>query len=90
MFSSKERAPDAPVVRFMTPQEQWSEVDRYFAERLIPPDAALDEALRDSAAAGLPPIHVSPAQGKLLHLLAVTSGARRVLEGGLCHDLSTI
>src|SRR5688572_13811402 len=90
MFSSRDRAAVASPVRFMTPQEQWSEVDRYFAERLIPSDSALDDALRDSAAAGLPPIHVSPAQGKLLHLLALTSGARRILEIGTLGGYSTI
>jgi predicted O-methyltransferase YrrM len=76
--------------RFMTPQEQWTAVDAYFAERLIPPDPALEAALRDSAAAGLPPIQVSPVQGKLLHLLALTRGARRILEIGTLGGYSTI
>jgi predicted O-methyltransferase YrrM len=74
----------------MTLQEQWSEIDRYFGERLIPSDAALDEALRASSDAGLPPIHVSPAQGKLLHLLALSCGAKRVLEIGTLGGYSTI
>jgi hypothetical protein len=35
-------------------------VDRYITGLLVPPDEALDGALRDSVAAGLPPIAVSP------------------------------
>ena len=50
--------------------EQWSAVDRYITDQLVPADPALDAALADSAAAGLPSINVSPTQGKLLHLLA--------------------
>jgi predicted O-methyltransferase YrrM len=71
-------------------QEQWTAVDRYFTDLLIPADAALDAALRASDAAGLPAIHVSAAQGKLLHLLARAQGARRVLEIGTLGGYSTI
>src|SRR5262245_16355486 len=52
--------------RGLMSQEQWSAVDRYITGLLVPPDSALDAALRDSAAAGLPAINVSPNQGKLL------------------------
>lgn len=71
-------------------QEQWSAVDRYLADLLAPPDPALDEALRASAAAGLPPINVSPSQGKLLQLLARVQGARAILEIGTLGGYSTI
>ena len=90
MFSSREGAFVRAFEQNMTPQEQWSEVDRYFGDRLIPADAALDEALRASSDAGLPPIHVSPAQGKLLHLLALSCGAKRILEIGTLGGYSTI
>lgn len=40
----------------MVSQETWSAVDAYFGEHFIPTDAALEEALRASAAAGLPEI----------------------------------
>src|ERR1019366_10633585 len=53
-------------------------------------DPLLDEVLRANAAAGLPPHDVSPAQGKLLHLLARMSGARRILEIGTLGGYSTI
>src|SRR5213595_3819394 len=74
----------------MTPQEQWSAVDQYLNELLVPGDAVLDAALASSAAAGLPPIHVSPNQGKLLNLLARMQGARRILEIGTLGGYSTI
>ena len=50
----------------------------------------LERALRDSAAAGLPTIAVSPAQGKLLHLLARIHRAGRILEVGTLGGYSTI
>jgi predicted O-methyltransferase YrrM len=71
-------------------QEQWSAVDRYLVDLLLPPDPALDAALEASAAAGLPPHGVSPAQGKLLQLLALMQGARAILEIGTLGGYSTI
>ncbi|WP_437802308.1 O-methyltransferase [Sorangium sp. So ce693] len=71
-------------------QEQWSAVDRYLTDTLVPSDAALDAALAASAAAGLPPINVAPNQGKLLHLLARIQGARTILEIGTLGGYSTI
>jgi predicted O-methyltransferase YrrM len=71
-------------------QEQWTEVDRYFVERLMPADAVLEAALEANEAAGLPSIDVSPLQGKFLHLLALTKGARRILEIGTLGGYSTI
>ena len=68
----------------------WAEVDRYIEERLLPHDAALEAALAANAAAGLPAIDVSPAQGRFLHLLVRMTGARRVLEIGTLGGYSTI
>src|SRR5207248_9210900 len=70
-------------------QEQWTAVDRYCADLQHAPDPALDEALRSSAAAGLPSIAVSPNLGKLLHLLARNMGARLILEIGTLGGYST-
>jgi predicted O-methyltransferase YrrM len=69
---------------------RWAAVDRYIAALLNPPDPALDAALAASAAAGLPAISVSAAQGKLLSLLARATGARRALEIGTLGGYSTI
>lgn len=71
-------------------QEQWTAVDRYLSDCLLPPDAALTAALKASADAGLPAISVSPNQGKLLHLLARAQGARNILEIGTLGGYSTI
>ena len=68
----------------------WDRVDEYVTERLIGVDPALDAALADSAAAGLPAIQVSAPQGKLLTLLARLVGARRILEVGTLGGYSTI
>ena len=72
------------------PQDQWTAVDRYFTDLLIPPDPALDSALQASAAAHLPAISVAPNQGKLLLLLARLMGARSILEIGTLGGYSTI
>ena len=69
---------------------QWSVVDRYISDLLIPSDPALDGALDASVAAGLPAIAVSPPQGKLLNLLARLQGARTILEIGTLGGYSTI
>jgi predicted O-methyltransferase YrrM len=72
------------------PQELWTAVDDYITDLLVPADAALEAALADSAAAGLPPIAVTPNQGKLLGLLARVQGARKILELGTLGGYSTI
>lgn len=68
----------------------WHEVDEYVTELLVRPDPALDAALAANRAAGLPPIDVTPAQGKLLYLLARAVGASDVLEIGTLGGYSTI
>lgn len=73
-----------------TSQKVWTDVDRYFGEHLIAPDAALDAALAANRDAGLPTIDVTPLQGKFLELLVRISGARRVLEIGTLGGYSTI
>ncbi|HET7224545.1 MAG TPA: O-methyltransferase [Candidatus Eisenbacteria bacterium] len=71
-------------------QETWNAVDRYYADLLLPPDAALDQAVEASARAGLPAIQVQPNQGKLLQLIARAQGARAILEIGTLGGYSTI
>jgi len=71
-------------------QSTWEAVDRFAERHLIGEDPALQAALRASADAGLPPIAVTPSQGKLLHLLARSIGARRILEIGTLGGYSTI
>jgi len=71
-------------------EELWIAVDRYLGDLLASADPALEAALAASAAAGLPAINVSPTQGKLLHLLARSIGARNILEIGTLGGYSTI
>jgi predicted O-methyltransferase YrrM len=71
-------------------EDQWTEVDRYFSERLLPSDPILESALDASEKAGLPTISVSPNQGKLLQMLAQLVGAHRILEIGTLGGYSTI
>lgn len=71
-------------------QQTWTNVDDYINQVLVPSDAALDEALAASAAAELPAIAVTPSQGKLLHLLARSINAKRILEIGTLGAYSTI
>jgi predicted O-methyltransferase YrrM len=68
----------------------WADVDDFFTQHLLPADDALSAAMETSVAEGLPPISVTPPQGKLLHLLARMCGARRILEIGTLGAYSTI
>jgi predicted O-methyltransferase YrrM len=65
-------------------------VDAYLTDTLVGHDDALDAAIADQRAAGLPAIEVAPLNGKFLHLLARLAGARRVLEIGTLGGYSTI
>lgn len=71
-------------------EERWKAVDDLVKGLLVPPEPALEAALRDSKAAGLPAIHVSPVQGKLLQVLALSLGPRKILEVGTLGGYSTI
>ncbi|MBH0776257.1 O-methyltransferase [Nocardia bovistercoris] len=67
----------------------WADVDEYIVNS-VARDPEAESALRANAAAGLPAIDVSAAQGKFLHLLARSIGAKRVLEIGTLGGFSTI
>ncbi|AWP30824.1 methyltransferase [Paenibacillus sp. Cedars] len=68
----------------------WGKVDDYVTERLIPYDEVLEQVLLANREAGLPEIDVSPAQGKLLNVIARIKGAKRILEIGTLGGYSTI
>jgi predicted O-methyltransferase YrrM len=71
-------------------RERWSAVDDYIAQQLHTHDETLTGARARSDEAGLPAIAVSAPQGKLLHLLARSVAARRILEIGTLGGYSTI
>jgi predicted O-methyltransferase YrrM len=66
------------------------EVDQYIEKLFVPHDRALTAALRESGSSGLPPIQVSPTEGRILYLLAKIAGARRILEIGTLGGYSTL
>lgn len=74
----------------MSDEQTWRDVDDYIGSVVGTSDEALEAALAHSAEQGLPAIAVSPAQGKLLHLLARSIGARRILEVGTLGGYSAI
>ena len=71
-------------------QEQWTAVDRYISETVVPSDAALDAAIEASTKADLPAIAVTPNLGKLLQIFARLVSARKILEIGTLGGYSTI
>ncbi len=71
-------------------EPRWDEVDAYIEQQLVGADAALEAALQASEDAGLPPIALTPAQGKLLHLLARVHHASSILELGTLAGYSAI
>lgn len=63
--------------------ESLVEIDRYIEQLCVPPAESFHQALQNAENAGLPPIHVTPNEGKLLYLLAKLSRPKRILEIGL-------
>ena len=70
--------------------DRWIEVDPYIDDLFTLSDPVLEADLRASTEAGLPPIQVTPNQGKLLAILAQSFRARSILEIGLLGGYSTI
>lgn len=71
-------------------RNNWAAVDDYIVGSLFEGDPVLDAVLAANHDQGLPAIDVSPAQGKLLSLLARMQGARKILEIGTLGGYSTI
>ncbi|MBV8107773.1 MAG: O-methyltransferase [Hyphomicrobiales bacterium] len=71
-------------------ERRWRAVDAYFGETIVGRDSVLEATLKANAAAALPSIDVSPAQGKLLTLIARMARARKALEIGTLGGYSTI
>ena len=70
--------------------QPWTDVDRYFSEKLIAEDAVLEAALAATQAAGIPAINIEPNQGMLLQIMARMCRARTILEIGTLGGYSTI
>lgn len=70
--------------------ETWQAVDDYLTRTIVGEDDVLRGVPAASVAAGLPDIQVTPAQGKLLNVLARSIHAQRILEIGALGGYSTI
>ncbi|HDG1673754.1 O-methyltransferase [Kluyvera cryocrescens] len=71
-------------------QKQWSEVDNYLIDNLIPGDNILSQVLENNHRAGLPAHDVAANQGQLLALFVRMVGAKSILEIGTLGAYSTI
>ncbi|HCL6647030.1 TPA: O-methyltransferase [Raoultella ornithinolytica] len=71
-------------------QQQWSAVDSYLIDALIPQDPLLSQVLANNQRAGLPAFDVAANQGQFLALLVRMVRAQRVLEIGTLGGYSTI
>ncbi|HDG1662922.1 TPA: O-methyltransferase [Kluyvera ascorbata] len=71
-------------------QKQWSDVDNYLIENLIPGDTVLSLVLENNQRNGLPAHDVAANQGQLLALFMRMVGAKSVLEIGTLGAYSTI
>ena len=73
-----------------TPEKSMQNYDHYISQLFAVEDDLLQATRAAMQQAGLPQINVSASGGKLLHLLALTSGARRILEIGTLGGYSAI
>jgi caffeoyl-CoA O-methyltransferase len=71
-------------------KELFGRVDQYINRRLVNEDDALIAAEASIAEANIPPISISPNQGKFLHVLARLCNAKKILEIGTLAGYSTI
>jgi len=71
-------------------KEIFGQVDEYVSNLLLPQDPILSDTLKSIEVAGLPPISVSPNQGRFLQILVMLCKANRILELGTLGGYSTI
>jgi predicted O-methyltransferase YrrM len=74
----------------ITMQEPWFAVDDYINDLFVPADPLVEAGMKAAEDAGIPAIQVSPAQGKMLSILAQAIGARSILEIGTLWGYSSI
>jgi predicted O-methyltransferase YrrM len=83
-------APGLSSASIAMDRQVWQQAEDWIVDRLIGQDDALDAAVANAGAGGLPAIAVDPTMGKLLNLLARMIGAQRILEIGTLGGYSTI
>ena len=72
----------AAVMSSPESEQIWIKSDHYHNSFLVPKDEVLDNIEETTKAIGIPDLAVSTAQGKFLHLLALSIGAKKILEVG--------
>ena len=65
-------------------------VDQYISDLFIKKDDALDKITSNIETSGIPQISVSANQGSLLQILALATGAKKILEVGTLGGYSTV
>jgi predicted O-methyltransferase YrrM len=73
-----------------TPEKSMENYDQYISQLFAVEDDLLQATRAAMQEAGLPGINVAASGGQLLHLLALMSGARRILEIGTLGGYSAI
>jgi len=73
----------------MAEQDTLGNYDGYVTSLFAEEDDALRSTREETERGGLPIINVSASEGKLLHVLALTIGAKRILELGTLGGYST-
>jgi caffeoyl-CoA O-methyltransferase len=68
----------------------FDKVDEYISDLFIKNDHTLDNITRTIEESGIPQISVSANQGSLLHILALSVGAKKILEIGTLGGYSTV
>jgi predicted O-methyltransferase YrrM len=70
--------------------QQRTEIDAALIDLFAPEDDALKAAIAAGQDANMPPIQISPLEGRLLQVLAAACGARKILEIGTLAGYSSI
>ena len=70
--------------------DRFVRVDTYINDLYLQDDPVLTRTLERAHEAGIPDIHISPAQGQYLYLMAKLCTPKRILEVGTLAGYSTI
>ena len=81
---------DDELTRLRQAAEQRAFIDTALNELFAPEDDALTATVEAARANDMPPIQISPLQGRLLQILAAACGAKKILEIGALAGYSGI
>ncbi|MBM4114125.1 MAG: methyltransferase, partial [Phycisphaerae bacterium] len=70
--------------------ERWRNTSAYIRELFAKEDAVLAGLMTRAVAAGVPAIDAGPESGRVLQMLTLLSGGRRVIEVGTLAGVSAI